>query len=362
MFKLFKPLLALGLLLSVFLLGGCSELIVLDPKGPVAAAQSDLILLSIGFMLFILAVVFVLFTLIVVKYRERKDNMEYEPPEMEGSKFLEIVWTVIPILIVIALSIPTVQTIYALEEPPESSKDKAPLVIHATSVDWKWIFSYEEEGIETVNYLNIPEDRAVEFKLSSADTMTAFWIPQLGGQKYAMSGMQTKLFLQADEPGTYAGRNANFTGKGFEKHTFNVEAMPEDKYEDWVEKTKDSAPKLTQDQYDQLMLPGTTGKMTFSNTHLDWVDHSKDSEYAVRVREQSGYELNKHDEVEHLEKLDPNKEMNIDHSKKSESHSGHGSDEHGEGHSEQESEKQTEDHSEHESEKQTEDHSEHDSH
>jgi cytochrome aa3-600 menaquinol oxidase subunit 2 len=100
------------------------------------------------------------------------------------------------------------------------------------------------------------------------------------------------------------------------------------------------------------MLPGTTGKMTFSNTHLGWVDHSKDSEYAVRVREQSGYELHKHDEVDHLEKLDPNKEMNIDHSIKSEGHS-----EHGEDHSEHET-----DHSEHESEEQTEDHSAHDSH
>lgn len=344
-FKLFKPFYALGLLLSVFFLGGCSNYVILDPKGPVAAAQSDLILLSIGFMLFIIAVVFVLFTLIVIKYRERKDNLEYEPPEMEGSKFLEIVWTVIPILIVIALSVPTVQTIYALEEPPESSKDKEPLVIHATSVDWKWIFSYEEEGIETVNYLNIPEDRAVLFKLTSADTMTAFWIPQLGGQKYAMSGMQTKLYLQADEPGMYAGRNANFTGKGFERHTFDVEAMPEEEFEKWAEETKGSAPELTQNQYDQLMIPGTTGEMTFSNTHLEWVDHSKDSEYAVRVREQSGYELHKHDEVEHLEKIDPNKEMNIDHTQKSEGHAGHGSE-----HSEHEGA----DHSEHESDEKTE--------
>ncbi|MBD1379754.1 cytochrome aa3 quinol oxidase subunit II [Bacillus sp. IB182487] len=288
----------LVMMTSVFILGGCSELVVLDPKGPVAAQQRDLILLSIWAMLFIIIVVFVLFTIVVVKYRERKENKDYEPPEMEGSTKLEIIWTVIPILIVIGLSIPTVQTIYSLEEAPKSSNDKEPLVIHATSVNWKWVFSYPEEGIETVNYLHIPEDRAVLFRLTSADSMAAFWVPQLGGQKYNMAGMETKLYLQADEPGTYQGRNANFTGEGFSNHRFDVIAQTEGEFEDWVEETQGSAPKLTEEQYEKLMLPGEAKEMEFSSTHLEFVNHAEDAEYAIKVREKYGVTSDPHGKKE----------------------------------------------------------------
>lgn len=121
LFRAIKPMLLLAMLVSVFVLGGCSNIAVLDPKGPVAAQQKDLILLSIGFMLFIVGAVFVLFTIILVKYRERKDvgNASYNP-EIHGNTLLEVIWTVIPILIVAALSIPTVKTIYSLEEPPSN--------------------------------------------------------------------------------------------------------------------------------------------------------------------------------------------------------------------------------------------------
>ncbi|WP_270180645.1 cytochrome aa3 quinol oxidase subunit II [Alkalihalobacillus sp. CinArs1] len=276
-------MLAFALFMSVIVLSGCSNLTVLDPKGPVAEQQANLILFSIGLMLFIVVVVFVLFTVILVKYRERKSGPEYEPPEIEGNVFLEIVWTVIPIIILIALAIPTVKTIYALEEPPEATAHKEPVVIHATSVDWKWVFSYPEEDIETVNYIHIPEDRPILFKLASADSMGSFWIPSLGGQEYTMSGMMTELYLQADEPGEYRGRNSNFTGEGFTEQVFTVTAQTEEEYAEWVDEAQD-APELTQEKYNELMLKGHAEEMTFSSTHLQWVDHGMDAEYATRVR------------------------------------------------------------------------------
>ncbi|MFC7373551.1 cytochrome aa3 quinol oxidase subunit II [Fictibacillus iocasae] len=281
-----KPFLTLGLLTAVLFLSGCSsDMAILDPKGPVAATQKDLILLSIGFMLFIVAVVFILFTVIVYKYREKPENEGYKPPEMEGNLKLEILWTVIPIIIVTMLAIPTVKAIYTLEEP---ANEKKPLVVHATSVDWKWVFTYPEENIETVNYLYIPEDRPVKFKLTSADSMAALWIPQLGGQEYSMAGMQTEMYLQADEPGKYKGRNANFTGEGFTPQQFITTAMTEEDFEKWVKEVQQTAPKLTQKQYDKLMLQGESEKMTFSSTHLKWVDHAKDAEYAIKARERQG--------------------------------------------------------------------------
>ncbi|MBU8788676.1 MULTISPECIES: cytochrome aa3 quinol oxidase subunit II [Bacillus] len=290
LFRALKPLLMVGLLSAVFLMGGCSQIAVLDPKGPVASQQRDLILLSIGFMLFIVAVVFVLFTVMIVKYRERKDRKSPYSPEMEGNTFLEVVWTVVPILIVIALSVPTVRTIYSLEEAPKASKDKEPLVVYATSVDWKWVFSYPDQNIETVNYLNIPTDRPIKFKITSADSMASLWIPQLGGQKYAMAGMDMEQYLQADKVGTYQGRNANFTGEGFAEQTFNVKAMKQSDFNKWVSKTQKTAPKLTKSKYDELMLPRHADKLTFSSTHLKYVNHGNDAEYAIKARERLGWE------------------------------------------------------------------------
>ncbi|QVL93794.1 cytochrome aa3 quinol oxidase subunit II [Bacillus velezensis] len=290
LFRAFKPLLLLAMLAVVFVLGGCSDISVLDPKGPVADQQKDLILLSIGFMLFIVGVVFVLFTIILVKYRDRKgkDSGNYKP-EMHGNTFLEVVWTVIPILIVIALSVPTVQTIYSLEKAPEATKDKEPLVVYATSVDWKWVFSYPEQDIETVNYLNIPVDRPVLFKISSADSMASLWIPQLGGQKYAMAGMLMDQYLQADKVGTYEGRNANFTGEHFADQKFNVKAVTQKDFNSWVKEAQSDSPKLTKEKYDELMLPENVGKLTFSSTHLKYVDHGQDAEYAMEARKRLGY-------------------------------------------------------------------------
>ncbi|SEQ16364.1 cytochrome aa3 quinol oxidase subunit II [Piscibacillus halophilus] len=282
-YKKITLLMAMGIL--GLILSGCSDLTVLNPKGPVGQSQKDLIMYSLWFMLGIVVVVFGLFGYMIFKYRDRpgRGDQDYDP-ELHGNIKVEILWTAIPLIIVTLLSIPTVETLFDLEKPPESSNDKEPLVIHATSADWKWFFSYPEQDIETVNYLHIPTDRAIEFRLSSADSMAALWIPALGGQKYNMAGMETVLYLQADEEGVYDGRNSNYNGEGFSLQTFKVYAESEEDFNQWVSQIQNEKPKLTQEQYDELLEPGIIGKMAFSNTHLEWVDHGKmmDSDYAVK--------------------------------------------------------------------------------
>src|SRR5690606_27715512 len=100
--------------------------------------------------------------------------------------------------------------------------------------------------IETVNYLYIPTNRPLVFKLYSYGPITSFWIPQLGGQKYAMADMVTTLHLAAEVPGEYMGRNANFSGKGFAENKFNVKAMPQAKFDEWVDEVKATAKPLTE--------------------------------------------------------------------------------------------------------------------
>lgn len=274
---MFKKHLIISLmaLLPVIFLSGCdSKLAVFDPQGPAAREILGLINWSLIFMALVIIMVFSLFGYIVWKYRATPKNEGYEPPDEHGNPKLEIIWTVIPILIVVALTIPTVKTIYDLEKVPEGYKNKKPMTINVTSADWKWIFSYPEQGIETVNYVNIPVGTPVNFKLTSAGTMQSFWVPQLGGQKYSMANMETHLYLVAVHTGEYFGKNTNFNGKGYADMEFTVEAKSAQAFAKWVNDVKAKAPKLTEQKYIDLLKPSNLGRETFSNTHLAWVNHS----------------------------------------------------------------------------------------
>jgi len=284
-------------------LTGCEPLLVLDPKGPQAQQQAKDIMLSIGIMSFVLAVVLGLLIFMLVKYRASKQSEDYEPPHIEGNTLVEVICVGIPVIIVAFLSYVSVQSNYIVEAAPKGYEDKPPLVVYASSSDWKWHFSYPEENIETVNYLYIPTDRALEFKLYSYGPITSFWIPQLGGQKYAMSDMVTTLHLAADVPGEYMGRNANFSGKGFAENTFSVKAMPEKEFQEWVDEVKQTAKPLTKEKFEELLEPGHLGQSTYTGTHLEFLPppegHNHGSSDTEAVESNSHKELEDHSQMNH---------------------------------------------------------------
>lgn len=255
--------LALLLTASVALLSGCGQQItVLNPQGPVASEEAKLIWLAIAVMSVVLIVVFVIFGTVLLKYRaNRKDLSNYEP-DMEGNKKFETLWTIIPVIMVIVIAVPTVVTTYHLKTPTAA---KDPITIDVTSANWKWIFSYPGQGIETVNYVNIPAGKPVNFQLTSVGPMNSFWVPALGGQEYSMPGMQMTLWLEASHPGTFLGRSANFSGRGFVHMQFNVHAMSEADFNTWAQQVKAKYPPLTQAKYKELLKPSTVQTMTFSS-------------------------------------------------------------------------------------------------
>lgn len=261
----------IGLFTIVTMLTGCDPLLVLDPKGPQAQVQAKDIMLSIGIMSFIVLVVFVILAYMLMKFRASKQSPDYKPPHIKGSTMVEIICVGIPVLIVAYMSIISVQSNYKVESTPEKYKDEKPLVIYASTSNWKWHFSYPEEDIETVNYLYIPAERPIEFKLYSYGPITSFWIPQLGGQKYAMADMVNTLHLAADMPGEFMGRNANFNGKGFAENTFNVTAVTHDEFDAWVKEVKETADLLTEEKFNMLLEPGHVGQSTFNGTHLTFL-------------------------------------------------------------------------------------------
>ena len=98
-------------------------------------------------------------------------------------------------------------------KPIESSVK--PITIQVIALDWKWLFIYPEQGIATVNFIQIPVNTPINFKLTADGPMNSFWIPSLGGQIYSMATMETKINLMADTTGDFPGEAAEINGKGF---------------------------------------------------------------------------------------------------------------------------------------------------
>ncbi|MCA0758270.1 ubiquinol oxidase subunit II [Paenibacillus sp. N4] len=252
--------------LMALTLSGCGEqFIVLDPKGPIGESQKDLIYISTILCAIVIVPVLILTAVIVWRYRDKPGSKASYKPNWEHSTKLEITWWGIPIVIILILAIVTVRYTHMLEPSKALASDKKPITIQVTSMDWKWLFKYPEEGIATVNYIKIPEDVPVKFQLTSDTAMNSFWIPQLGGQLYSMSGMAMTLHLQADEQGSYFGSGANFNGRDFAQMTFTVDATSEEEYKSWIEEVKSTSPALTMEGYEKLTEPGSSEVMLFSS-------------------------------------------------------------------------------------------------
>jgi cytochrome o ubiquinol oxidase subunit 2 len=264
--KALRSFVSLSMLVLLLLtITGCTEkIIVLDPKGPIAEQQRDLMLISTVLTSIVIVPVLILTAFIVWRYRDRSGSHAKYTPRWEHSTKLEIVWWGIPIVIITLLAIITVKGTYALEPSKPLESDHKTITIQVTSLDWKWLFQYPEQGIATVNYIKFPEDVPVRFEITADSPMNSFWIPQLGGQMYAMSGMAMTLYLQADEQGQYWGSGANFTGRDFAKMYFDVHATSQEQFNDWVSEVKATSPVLTLDGYQELSEPAASELKSYS--------------------------------------------------------------------------------------------------
>jgi cytochrome aa3-600 menaquinol oxidase subunit II len=259
-----KNAIIMTILAASVLLTGCSpEYVVLNPAGPVGKTELNLIVLSTILVLIVIIPVLILLGFILYRYRDKPGNTAPYMPNWAHSNKLEVVWWGIPIVIVSVLGAVTAKMTFDLTEPP--SKNAEPLTIQVTSLDWKWLFQYPGQKVATVNYADIPVGRPIQFVLTADAPMNSFWVPQLGGQEYTMPGMAMNLWLQADKPGVYTGRGANFTGKGFAHNTFTVRAVSQQEFDQWVSQLKQTAPPLTMQEYDKLTKPSLMGTASYSS-------------------------------------------------------------------------------------------------
>jgi cytochrome c oxidase subunit II len=250
------------LAMLTLILAGCGEeyLSALKPAGEVAQMQYDLMILSTAIMVGVIAVVAIIFIIVVTKFRRKDDRI---PKQVEGSHTLEIIWTTIPILLLLILAIPTVAATFKLadvtdmDQKNEEGKRDALVVNVRANLYW-WEFEYPDLGIITGQELVVPTDQKVYFNLKASDVKHSFWIPAVGGKMDTNTDNVNKFWLEfdsekANEAGNlFYGKCAELCGPSHALMDFKVKAMSQDEFKKWTtamqnyeEKTPDTA--LAQD-------------------------------------------------------------------------------------------------------------------
>lgn len=230
---------------------------VLNPKGAIAEDQRSLLITATLLMAIVVVPVLIMTFAIAWRYREGNTKAAYSP-NLSGSKIAETIWWLIPFIIIAVLAGITYSSSHRLDPYRPIAGTEKPLKVQVIALQWKWLFIYPEQHIASVNYLPLPTNTPVEFTITADAPMNSFWIPQLGGQVYAMPGMSTKLHLQASESGEYRGSSANISGEGFAGMTFNAHATPREEFDAWAARARASTNQLTLDSYNELTKP-TTG-------------------------------------------------------------------------------------------------------
>ena len=242
-----------AILIGATALSGCTDG-VLDPKGPIAIAERQILFNSLGIMLAIVIPVIIATLGVAYWFRASNTRALYRPDFIYSGRLEMLVWS-IPAMTVFLVG--GVAWVGSHDVSPRKALVSAakPVKVQVISLDWKWLLIYPEEGVASVNYLAIPVGTPVSFELTSSGVMNSFFVPQLGSQIYTMAGMTTRLYLQADHTGSYRGMSAQFSGDGFSDMYFNVEALPADKFSGWIEATRNVGSALNITTYADLAKP-----------------------------------------------------------------------------------------------------------
>jgi cytochrome o ubiquinol oxidase subunit 2 len=247
--------LILGTFLALTLTGCKGHLVgMLDPKGVITYQERKLFFDTLALMLIVVIPVIIMSLTFIYHYQVSHRTTDYKP-NWAHSYFLESLWWGIPCAIILILGVITWRTSHELDPyKPITGHGEKTMVVYAIALPWKWLFIYQEQNIATVNYLEMPVDQQVEFWITTDNVpMSAFFIPQLGSQIYAMAGMRTRLHLVANEIGNYVGLNTQYNGFGFSEMQFITHVVSPEDMQKWVETTQKSTKHLTPAAYLDLL-------------------------------------------------------------------------------------------------------------
>jgi len=216
---------------------------IFAPASTAAAAIFDLSTLVIAVTAVIFVCVCGLLVYVVIAFRKRPDNDGIEPAQVYGSNQVEIAWTVIPVLIVVALFLASARVITGVQnvDHPASAVE-----VIAIGHQFWWEYRYPALGVVTANELHIPVSDPVRptptfITLLSADTDHSFWIPRLGGKTDLIPNRINRTWIDPYEAGLFLGQCAQYCGTQHAKMLLRVYVDPKDAFDAWVRRQREPA-------------------------------------------------------------------------------------------------------------------------
>lgn len=257
--------------LSLLFLTGC-DLVLLNPSGDIAAQQGDLIIYATVLMLIVILPVMALTLFFAYHFRASNKKARYEP-DWDHSISLEIVVWSVPLGIIICLAgltwvathrLNPYDDLTRISESQPIDPTVEPMTIQVVAMDWKWMFIYPEHNIATINEVAVVVDRPIEWHLTSTTVMNSFYVPAMAGMIYAMAGMQTELNAVMNEPGTFDGFSANYSGAGFSYMRFDLKSVDEAGFDAWVDAVRSGAERdLDREHFQVLDQPTVDHPVTY---------------------------------------------------------------------------------------------------
>lgn len=262
-----------------------------EPQSIIAKDIYDQHIMLLWICLAIFVAVFGVMFYSILKHRK---SLGYKAANFHHSTTVEVIWTVIPVLILVAMAWPATKTVIAMKDT--SSPD---MTIKATGYQWMWGYDYlqgEGEGIsfysklatpksqienrdakgenyllEVDNHVVVPVGKKVRVILTANDVLHAWWVPALGVKQDAIPGFIRDTWFTADEPGIYRGQCAELCGKDHGYMPIVVEVLEEDAYTQWASE------KLAEAAADKVNLAAVSNDVT-ANTDTDETVEAADDE------------------------------------------------------------------------------------
>ena len=234
-------------------LSGC-EGSLLQPAGPVSLAERIIFLDTLVIMLLIVVPVIIATLAFAWWFRASNQRARYLPQWAYSGRIELVIWS-IPALVIFFLGGIAWISAHDLDPSLPLQSTQPALEIDVVALDWKWLFIYPAEGVATVNQLVVPVGAPLSFRITSGSVMNSFFVPQLGSQIYAMPGMVNRLELLAENPGTFQGLSANYSGAGFSEMRFDVKAVSAEAFQAWVATTKGVGGTLDPAAFGRLARP-----------------------------------------------------------------------------------------------------------
>ena len=199
----------------------------LRPESDFARISDRLLMDTVWWALLVFVLVEGALVFAIWRFRARPDAAE--PKQTHGNTAVEVVWTIIPAVILAMIAVPTVQAIFATSTTPTDA-----LRIEVIGHQWWWEYRYPDLNIVTANELHVPVGKTVSLEMTTKDVLHSFWIPKFGGKRDVFPNRQNEIWFKAEVDGEYSGQCAEFCGVQHGRMGLRVIAQKAQEFQAWV--------------------------------------------------------------------------------------------------------------------------------